>query len=256
VGFTLTNPAITLHDELDIAVLAVGAGHKRTAGETLPPALSPQPLDLDDLVQIAGYGVDDEGQFGVLQFATERILRITDETITVTADGLAGACAGDSGGPLLIRGQSGEVEVLGVLSDGTASCRGEDTYIRLDALSEWLDQQGVEPEQNAGIACADLGNEGMCSNDRAVYCEHEGARSDHCQELGEVCGWDSAARGFRCIPPGVGPCGEINALGVCREGQAIRCESGALVWSDCAACGAACVRSPKTGRATCLLASQ
>jgi secreted trypsin-like serine protease len=57
--------------------------------------------------------------------------------ITVDSGIGAGACAGDSGGPLFVRDAAGW-RVAGVLSEGSASCTGEDVYVDLASVSGWI----------------------------------------------------------------------------------------------------------------------
>jgi secreted trypsin-like serine protease len=57
--------------------------------------------------------------------------------ITVDSGADAGACAGDSGGPLFVREASGW-RVAGVLSEGRASCTGEDVYVDLASIAGWI----------------------------------------------------------------------------------------------------------------------
>jgi secreted trypsin-like serine protease len=57
--------------------------------------------------------------------------------ITVDSGADAGACAGDSGGPLFVRDASGW-RVAGVLSEGSASCTGEDVFVDLASITGWI----------------------------------------------------------------------------------------------------------------------
>jgi len=49
-----------------------------------------------------------------------------------------GLCAGDSGGPLLVRTREGKAAVLGVLRGGPRHCHGPDNFVRSDRIASWL----------------------------------------------------------------------------------------------------------------------
>lgn len=130
---------VALHAELDVAVLHAGSL------ATAHPAITPLPLlaqGLDatwvgGIVELAGYGVSEHEEPATLRFVTEAIADVTADHVVVDGHGTSGACAGDSGGPLLALAPSGEVRVLGVLDDGPASCVGRDRYTRADRLRGW-----------------------------------------------------------------------------------------------------------------------
>lgn len=71
------------------------------------------PSGESDLVQIAGYGLTEYGELGVLRFATERIVESGDDSFRVSADHRAGSCYGDSGGPALSRAATAACGSLG-----------------------------------------------------------------------------------------------------------------------------------------------
>ncbi len=68
---------------------------------------------------------------------TERVTSVEESFIITDGAGVSGACNGDSGGPLLTRDASGELQLAGVLSGGSASCTGVDEYVRADAIADW-----------------------------------------------------------------------------------------------------------------------
>jgi hypothetical protein len=214
-------------------------------------------LGAGQLVQVAGYGSDEKGAQGRRTFLVERVVGVQSDEVRVSADGLAGACLGDSGGPLLIRGADGWVEVLGVLGHGSASCYGEDSYTRVDTVAAWI------AEQTGGIAVSQpsesseysvLTSAGRCFGDVAVWREGKDARREHCGG-GETCGFDATAEGFRCVPAGSDPCAGITDVGDCAGAVTRRCVAGQVQADDCALCGAGCGFSPASGVASCVASS-
>jgi hypothetical protein len=137
--------AIWRHSELDVAVLgatsSVEARRLASAG-TDAAFIPPHFNELEEswvgaAVELGGYGVSESSAAGTLGFAVEVIARLESDHVVVTGEGRSGACAGDSGGPLLGTSSNGTVGVLGVLDDGDSSCLGEDRYTRLDRLAGW-----------------------------------------------------------------------------------------------------------------------
>ncbi len=147
--------AIARHETLDVALLSLDF-HGRA------PVITPVPLlegALDDSwigarVELAGYGVVDSGDAGILSFATETIARLEPDHVVVTGQGESGACVGDSGGPLFGTTPDGRVRVLGLLDDGAASCLGLDRYTRVDRIADWAPlASALEQVAPTGAAC-------------------------------------------------------------------------------------------------------
>jgi hypothetical protein len=232
------------HPTADVSVLVID-----------PPARA-RPLQLieavDDSwigerVEVAGFGASESAsRGGSLAFAVERVTALDRTTVTVSAEGLAGACSGDSGGPLLVRGLDGGARVAGLLSEGAASCLGEDRYTRADTLRAWLDP----PPATSPSACGGLDAAGRCFHGTAVWCQ-DGVRGSERCAAPEICRWDSVRSGYRCASPAGDLCRGVSWAGECRDGRAVRCQSGRLRDSDCAACGARCITSPHDGLAGC-----
>jgi len=125
-----------LHSSLDIALVEV---------ETKEPNLAFMPWNNDPhldgiqgTVVIAGFGVSDSGWIGSKLFASTQIVAMTTEYLTTSSTEYSGGCDGDSGGPLFGRNSEGDALVLGILSKGSSSCRGEDHFVRLSHIGAWI----------------------------------------------------------------------------------------------------------------------
>jgi hypothetical protein len=208
-----------------------------------------------ELVQTAGIAPIVDDSPASMSFAVERVRASDDDSFTVTADGYAGACLGDSGGPALSRSGTGQATVWGVLSSGSGSCWGDDTYVRTDTQQDWLFAQ-LGHDQPPG-ACGLLDSVGRCFGQRAVWCQDTTeAAAPITQErdcTGTLkCGWSIEAEGYRCVAPTSDPCDGIDDLGTCQLDDAVRCVRGTLERSPCSACGATCARTPTTGQVSCV----
>jgi hypothetical protein len=130
-------PEISSHWELDLALL-------RYDDESDAPGLAlemgiPEP---GEAVVLTGYGLTERGQTGALRAVSGRVLQSQlDNAVTSVQAKDAGACVGDSGGPLLRDRDSEPAVLLGVLSRGSASCLGRDQYVNVAAARDWLDAE-------------------------------------------------------------------------------------------------------------------
>ncbi|HKY37312.1 MAG TPA: trypsin-like serine protease [Polyangiaceae bacterium] len=237
------------HPALDLVLLQVtrdGPAFSPIATSSgLPPDL------LGQRAQLAGTGVSDSGELGALQFSVTSIVDMSEHELLVDAEGYAGACRGDSGGPLLLRGPTGLPEVAGVLDRGNASCFGTDTYIRTDVALDWV-QSIVGEAEPAPALCGQIDEQGSCFGQVAAHCDSGRLRSAACSQP-ERCGWSNDDGGFRCVHPEHDPCDGFSELGACHDGDAFSCSSGHLRQNACSRCGASCVISPKSGKAQCVL---
>jgi Trypsin len=219
------------------------------------PAAGYLPIDTSDAggagqwVEVAGAGLDENGLLGGVTFGVTRIDHL-DESVIATAPVGARPCFGDSGGPLLARSHTdGRVRVLGILSEGAPQCTGGDIYERLEPEAEWIDSITKDRPVALESACEALGSAGRCFGTLAVWCD--GAeRAENCGSA-TACGWDEAARGFRCLAPDRDACSGFSDIGDCLDNHAVRCVDGELKALSCDACGAACEHSASTGRAQC-----
>jgi hypothetical protein len=217
-------------------------------GGPSPIPLWPGGVDSDWLgrdVVLAGYGEDERGQRGTLRAVQEPISMITDAILTTDGAQASGACAGDSGGPLLYRDVSGELFAVGVLSRGDTDCKGLDEYTRVDDVSEWL--QKVEREAQAR-GCSGLSEAGHCERTMAVYCRRDQPVRELCQSH-QICGWSNDQQGYRCVDEDSDPCLGSAAGGKCDGNQLLTCEAGRLRRVACDGC-TSCQRRP-TGGARC-----
>jgi hypothetical protein len=86
---------------------------------------------------ISGYGLNAQGTAGERLFVATTVSGLGPGSVTIDSGADAGACAGDSGGPLFVRGTSGW-EVAGVLSQGSAYCTGEDQFVDVTVAAGWI----------------------------------------------------------------------------------------------------------------------
>lgn len=239
---------VDLHPSLDLALLVLEEAEE-LAQITPIPLASQLAWSPRALVQLAGYGDLADAPRTSLTLAVEEVVEVDADSMTVSSFGFSGACQGDSGGPLLTRAQDGRTRVAAVLSGGDDDCHGQDRYVRLDAADTWLAERAPSAEA-AALSCDHINAEGHCYGGLAVYCDDGALRALACSDS-EVCGWSAAAHGYRCVAAGSAACGGVDEWGDCEQAVARRCDHGTLVTSTCDLCGGECVRSPKTGHATC-----
>jgi hypothetical protein len=241
---------VARHPELDLAVLGFPEDSTALSGVRPISIGLEYPSAPGALVQLGGHGLTENGLLEGLRFATERIVESSPDAFVVSADGRAGACDGDSGGPALSRDGDGSVRVVGVLSAGSASCTGTDRYVRLNGAGAWLAEHGVIPAPAEELAdCALIGTEGRCFEGAVLSCPGGlSARVERC-EGGARCGFDAGM--FRCVPPALDACEGIGDLGACDGDDRLRCEGGSVTVAPCGACGATCENSVRDGRAIC-----
>jgi hypothetical protein len=255
-SWTTSAASWSAHASLDLALITLAEDPRGfMAVGTLPAATAQSDsLRAGMLLQMGGFGEDEDGASGHRRFSVERVISIESDYITVSASGLGGACGGDSGGPALTRGNDGEVWIAGILDNGSASCFGEDNYTRVALAEDWLIAQlgSVERHKPAGASHTALPEQGRCYDAGiAVWSEQGQLRSQSC-DVGHACGWDARSLGFRCIRAGDGSCGAVTDLGECRGESVWQCVDGTLLESPCDTCGWRCEHSPRTGAAVCL----
>jgi Trypsin len=241
------------HPEADIALLQLDTSMAEVAMAGVQPISTTAPgavaLGVGDAVELAGYGLTETGMAGELRFLVEPVVEVGEATLRVSGFGASGACDGDSGGPLLTRASDGSAVVAGVLSRGSASCFGEDVYVRTDTLRSWAEASaGLVPPSPRD--CGGISGQGRCFHGAALWCAGTELRGEPCVG-GKACGWDTERRAFRCVEPFADPCGGVDGLGVCRGAIASWCNHGARQEERCTFCDGVCGYDGRTGRARC-----
>jgi Trypsin len=123
------------HPSLDVALVRLGS-YPKDAPTVFATVVSPEPCCALDQYVAVGFG-----HFGKPPQARRRVWMgqvedATADTVTVWSEN--GGCLGDSGAALFAASSVNTMELLGVLSRGSASCRGSDSYIRASGLRTWL----------------------------------------------------------------------------------------------------------------------
>jgi hypothetical protein len=239
-----------VHSFLDVALLKVAATASADQPLRAIPLAAADELEVvvGSVVELAGYGLSEEGDLRELRFLAEPIVEIDEHSVLVDGFGASGACLGDSGGPLLVRARSGPARVAGVLTSGSASCLNRDRYVRLDALTEWTSGIVGSPAPS-DVTCGGISEEGRCLYGSAMFCHQGKLVAEPCAE-GTGCGWDRDRRGFRCVVPEEDPCSGVDSVGACFEGQPRRCNAGTLEGKACE-CGEVCGIDGRTGGPRC-----
>jgi secreted trypsin-like serine protease len=240
---------VVAHPSEDVALLEIDTSDGATDGiDGIRTGPSVGNLSVGDVADLAGYGQTETGASRDLRFVAEQVTMIDEEAITMNGFGSSGACLGDSGGPLLVRGPDGSPIVAGVLSLGSASCRDDDTFVRLDVLESWLvDVVGSGAPHSR--PCGSITATGRCLYGSALWCAGDMLAAQACSN-GQRCGWDIGVAGFRCIQPLHDPCDGVDTIGGCRQNVAMRCELGSLQSTACGACQT-CLIDGRSGAPRC-----
>ncbi len=262
---TLSVRAVRKHEHptLDLALLELEYAPSQRIDVT------PIPIPYEGLeasqagmtLEQAGYGQTEQGGGRGRFFVAERFdgFSSNNDNLVVNGEGRHGVCFGDSGGPALRLMPNGEVRVLGALSHGDSSCVGRDNYARAFVAKGWIeDRVGLTPGPNGNNnpndpigdpgngdqigGCNGLDLAGSCNDDNrtAVWCENNRIRVESCQG-GDMCGWDGATNGWRCIEQQADSCGGLTHRGRCNAGVLEFCNEGSMNTRTCGACNEHCV---------------
>ena len=193
---------------------------------------------------LAGFGEDEAGAAGVRRYVPEPVVEEDSSWLVVDGGASHGACAKDSGGPLLSVVEGAGASVVGLLSAGSATCRGKDRYLRASSLTGWLDATMAAIEADP---CNGIGAEGTCTDGQAKWCAGAVLESEICSDH-RLCGWSEQVNGYRCLADGEDPCRGAGPAGTCDGNVLLRCDRGTLLETDCAACGRQCVSGPSRSR--------
>jgi hypothetical protein len=232
-------------DDLDLMLLDLTDG---AVGGRVPIRVANSDPEPGDLVEIAGYGTDLDGDTG-LRFAVESVQELVPHAFVAASDGASGGCSGDSGGPALRRGSDGAIEVLGVLSSGSAGCLATDRFASVAEAESWIADR-VETQTGTPPACPTYGDRGRCYGDQAVWCEDHALHAKQCRS--GRCGWSDREAGYRCLSHESDPCFGTSDLGECDGERNTWCDDGELRSEPCDACAGRCRRLTATGRTGCV----
>ncbi len=219
------------------------------------PELTPVPPiteRLDDawvgrMTEAGGFGQQESGGFNEREFTANPIDELSSDRIVVNGNGESGVCYGDSGGPIMVLNEAGEVRTAGVVSDGDGTCTYVATFTRVDLYLDFLEEHMGPIAPPGPPPCGDVTTEGQCVDGSAHFCGADDTLVN--ERCAGSCGWDFDAGGFRCLA-GPDPCGGLGPRGVCEGNVARWCQRGVQKRRDCGACSQSCVMNPAVG-ATC-----
>ncbi len=198
-----------LHPAEDAALLVLATDATRRL-----PGLRPIPANEANLdgeagaalvgtrVDVAGYGATQDPQRTGRWFAAVEVDRVTPKYIVVNGRGEQGLCFGDSGGPVIVSGATGEPVVAGVEHAGEMSCVGTDQLTRLDPIQDWLREVAAPA---LAQPCGAIDYLGRCAGEVAEWCDGDVLARADCTLTDEVCGYVNDESGFYCAPKSTFP---------------------------------------------------
>lgn len=124
---------------------------------------------VDDEVTMVGYGATESGASGTKNEGVANVVTVTPEVIT--AEGAAGVCSGDAGGPAI--DASGAVVGIGNFAYGadgmsTPTCPSGSGFVNAVTLRTWI----------ADTVAAELPDAGVTMDDAGVAAEDAGTSAD------------------------------------------------------------------------------
>jgi len=143
------------------------------------------------------------------------------------------------------------VTVAGILSQGSSSCRGKDTYISILESEEWLykeldEYSHVVKSSVLTEPCIDNQETDRCFGNLSYQCVADTFSTDMC-ELG--CGWNGIGYGCTDVET---EC-KVDQAGRCVGETAQWCEQGTLFSENCSVPGKACTFSQRFMHAACVV---
>lgn len=238
--------SVVNHSTDDLAMLVLEAAPSQSI------TVAPIPINveqvtsawIDRTVEAAGYGLTDpstqtsDGRY----FVAEPIYEVYANMLAINGEGIHGVCFGDSGGPVMGTASSGDVRVLGALSNGDASCTGIDRFTRTDPFVSWIEQTTGPTPGGGPVTCGTVTEVGHCINsgDAVEFCQNNELAMVDCSTSNQICGWSAANSGYRCVARGSDPCQGVDAYGLCDGTVSMWCAQGQLRQFDCALCQMTC----------------
>ncbi|MBX7195143.1 MAG: trypsin-like serine protease [Sandaracinaceae bacterium] len=188
------------HPSLDLMLLELDAD-----ATSAVPGLTPVPVYGASLAGFvgrtaegSGYGQTESGGVGSRRFTAEPVVDVSSQFVSVDGEGRHGLCFGDSGGPLMVR-ESGQVYVIGALSNGDGSCVGVDNYTRVDQGRAWIESNVGPVDPPPPDPCMGETLAGRCEGTTAIWCEGSTIKRRACGTCGQRCGVVAAVGGAYCL---------------------------------------------------------
>jgi len=220
---SLTAHVTTVHPELDLALVTTDVEFDPGMVEPLAVAIhSSDEMMPGSMTEVAGFGSSGRAPPEGRRFLVATIAQVTATALLTDGAGRIGACGGDSGGPMLVRGQDGAPLAIGLLSVGSEDYRGSDEFLRLDRAADWLEPlvQGRVPRK----PCGAITSAGRCFGRSVVRFVDGSVTADQCAGS-QHCYW-TPSRHYGCTSEGGGACGTLDQLGTCDAGVAKLCDEG------------------------------